>query len=92
MCIRDSYATDRLELIASKLRIDDAIGRGDTTFTHNGCPVHVIKDSGIVTHIGYRLFVNNERELFDLPVFDFLERSALEADMPLSLIHISMTA
>lgn len=77
-----NYATDRLELIASKLRIDDAIGRGDTTFTHNGCPVHVIKDSGIVTHIGYRLFVNNERELFDLPVFDFLERSALEADLP----------
>ena len=57
-----NYATDRLELIASKLRIDDAIGRGDTTFTHNGCPVHVIKDSGIVTHIGYRLFVNNERD------------------------------
>ena len=25
-----NYATDRLELIASKLRIDDAIGRGDT--------------------------------------------------------------
>ncbi|MCM1332956.1 MAG: hypothetical protein NC248_10145 [Bacteroides sp.] len=77
-----NYATDRLERIASMLRIGAAVERGETDFTHNGNQVRVVRNNDVVTHIGYSLFVNNERELFDFPVFDFLERSALEADLP----------
>ncbi len=76
------YATNRLERIATLLKIDNAIGKGDTLFTHNNRQVYVARNGDIVNHIGYRLFINGERELLDLPVFDFLERSVLEADIP----------
>ncbi len=76
------YATDRLERIATMLNIKQGIERGDTAFFHKSLPVHVIMRGTTVDHIGYRLFVNGERKWFDLPVFDFLERSALEADIP----------
>lgn len=76
------YATDRLEKIASRLDIAPRLEQGDTAFSYQNLQVHALKAGDEVKHIGYRLFVQDERRWFDLPVFDFLERSVLEADIP----------
>lgn len=76
------YATDRLEKIASRLDIGQRLENGDTAFTYRDFAVHALITAGEVKHIGYRLFVKDERRGFNLPVFDFLERSVLEADLP----------
>lgn len=81
MLSRLRYSTDRLERIATMLKIEDSIGR-DSTIEYKGRALNVIVNGDEVEHIGYRLFVNGERERLGLPVFDFLERSVLEADIP----------
>lgn len=81
MLSRLRYSTDRLERIATMLKIEDGIESG-RTMDHNGHRLNVTVRDGEVEHIGYRLFVNGERERLGLPVFDFLERSVLEADIP----------
>lgn len=47
-----------------------------------GTPVTLIKEKGIIEHIGYSFFSAEERLQSDPVVCCFLERYALEADLP----------
>lgn len=71
---RASFASDRLGEIAS------FIGR-DSTW--KGLPVTVVENNGTVEHIGYRFFNDDEIEAVGKDVCRFLERYALELDLPL---------
>lgn len=69
-----AYRSDRLEKIASLV--------GKST-SWNGFPLCVIENEGTVEHIGYRFFSDEEREAIGKEISCFVERYALECDLPL---------
>jgi len=82
------YGTDNLERICTTLRLDSLVNYdgepADTVFFFDlgGTPSRADIRRGIVEHIGYRIFGDTARTVTTLPIFDFLERFALEADLP----------
>lgn len=82
-----TYATDNLQAIGTVTGLDsiapDSLA-ADTVFFFDlgGCPARADIRRGQVRHIGYRLFPDTVRTTSTLPVFDFLERFALEQDLP----------
>lgn len=84
-----SYATDNLANIAAVIGLEkiapDAAAVADTVlfFELGGKSARADVRRGLVRHIGYRVFPDAERSLATLPVFDFLERFALEQELPI---------
>ena len=80
------YRSDRLERMGELLGEEKLAALPDGEHTaalmFMDTPVTVIKENGIVEHIGYSFFSAEERRLTGPVVCDFLERYALEADLP----------
>ncbi len=82
------FATDQLGMMAKIIGIDASnapADDADTTIitTYKTLPVRVDINDGAVSHIGYRIFDDALRGGPNDVVFNFLERYALAADMPL---------
>lgn len=80
------YRSDRLERMGELLGEEKLAALPDGEHTaalmFMGTPVTLIKEKGIIEHIGYSFFSAEERRLTSPVVCDFLERYALEADLP----------
>lgn len=83
-----TFRTKRLETIAQKtgISVPDTIGAErnvEGLFAYNGHALRVRTNAfGDVSHIGYRLFDDRMVEAYGrTPVFDFIERYALELDL-----------
>lgn len=81
-----SYRSDRLERMGKLLGEEKLAALPDGEHTSAlmfmDTPITLIKDKGIVEHIGYSFFSAEERRLTGPVVCNFLERYALEADLP----------
>lgn len=82
------FATDQLESMAKVIGFNatDAPADGpqsSTTLSYKNSPVRIDISDGTVTHIGYDIFDDALRGGPNVAVFNFLERYALAADMPL---------
>lgn len=81
------YRSDRLERMGELLGEEKLAALPDGEHTaalmFMGTPVTLIKEKGIIEHIGYSFFSAEERLQSDPVVCCFLERYALEADLPL---------
>lgn len=51
-------------------------------FFHNGHPLTIFKNNGSIDHIGYSIFSEEQRNCYPSPIYNFLERYSLEADLP----------
>ena len=80
------YRSDRLERMGELLGNEKLAALPDGEHTaalmFMDTPVTVIKENGVIEHIGYSFFSAEERLLTGSVVCDFLERYALEADLP----------
>ena len=82
------YQTDLLARMAEALQMQpvlDTIGNGVhiAQQTYKGKPLCVIVNNGEVEHIGYAIFPEGIREGAPSPAYNFLERYALQASLPL---------
>ena len=75
-CLAVDYRTDLLATIAGKVGL-----LSTDTPTFHGFPLSVISDDDRITHVGYKLFTCEQRELFGLVVCNFVERYLLELDI-----------
>lgn len=79
-----TYTTDRLEAMGRLLGLKSVNADGIDTLLYGHRPVAVATDGyGRVSHLGYRLFSRSQREAVKSPAFDFVERYALEAALPM---------
>ena len=79
-----TYTTDRLEAMGRMIGLKSVSGDGIDTLRYNRLPVAVATDGyGRVNHLGYRLFSRSQRGAMESPAFDFVERYALEAALPM---------
>lgn len=82
-----TYRSDRLERMGEQLGEVNlaAVPDGEHTaaLMFRNTPVTIIKEKGIIEHIGYSFFSADERSLTGSIICNFLERYALEADLPL---------
>lgn len=84
---KNRYSTLRLKKIAKQLQIQEKL---DTLTTgiypdfcqYQGHPVTVIVCNDEVEHIGYTVFSQQQRHSLPSPVYNFLERYALEMELP----------
>ena len=71
-----------LKALAGRVRVSIPAGiKGDTTFitsSYKGKPLSVEMKNGIVTHIGYHLFLPEMKAQDPSPIYNFLERYFLE--------------
>lgn len=82
------YQTDLLANMAESLKLSDQLatlenGCYRSKFFYKKRPLNVFVDNGTVTHIGYVLFSDGQRKALNSPVYNFLERYVLAADLPL---------
>lgn len=81
------FRSDKLKNMAEALGMENITSLPDGThydaFTYKGLPVTVIRHSSVFDHIGYSFFNASQREVLGAVVCNFLERYALEADLPL---------
>lgn len=85
-----SYNTDLLERMAKTMQLSDQIeslgeGAHYAVLQYQGHPLTVIVRNGEVRHIGFQIFNPDIRNQWSSPVYDFIERYALEIQLP----HIS---
>lgn len=86
---QNRYKTDLLANMAEASKyadqmddLEDGCYRAD--FAYKKRIMNVVVEQGVVTHIGYLLFSESQRELMPTQtVFNFLERYALSIDLPL---------
>lgn len=90
---QDRYQTDMLKLIADKTGLRqqlDTIKEGE--YTHysqfKSQPITIIVENNRVTHIGFSIFDNNQRQGFGKHICNFLERYFLELAIP-TIDHFS---
>lgn len=81
------YSTNLLQNIAKQINLPDTVnmlpaGIHRDYCTHNGNSVTVITRKNQVEHIGYTVFSLEQREKIPSPIYNFLERYALEMDLP----------
>ena len=84
-----AFATERLRTMAVQCRLDGASlsaipvsGKDSMTFVYRGRRLAVKKNAlGDISHIGYWCFPQALRDFNPSPVYDFLERYALELDL-----------
>lgn len=84
----ERYNTRRLSEIACGINWKEVLdtlsdGMYDNFCLFHGNPVTVIVCNGRIEHIGYAVFLPQQRTAFPSPVYNFLERYALEKDLPL---------
>lgn len=82
MVVVPRFASDRLERIAAIVGINDS---GAVELQGVGrVPLRVDSDSvtGVITHIGVRVFSDRQHQMAPSPVYDFLERYTLESLLP----------
>lgn len=84
----ERYKTRRLSEIAHGINRKEALdtlsdGMYDKFCLFHGNPVTVIVRNSRIEHIGYAVFLPQQRTSFPSPVYNFLERYALEKDLPL---------
>lgn len=81
-----SYRSDLLERKGKALGEENLVslpdGEHTAALTFMNTPVTIIRERGVIEHIGYSFFSTQERLLTGPVVCDFLERYALEADLP----------
>lgn len=82
------YQTDLLWRMAESLKITQhldtlADGQYFGLLTYHKHPLNVVVHNRRVTHIGYLLFSMSQRSAIKSPVYDFIERYALETDLPI---------
>lgn len=81
-----SYRSDLLERMGKALGEENLVslpdGEHTAALTFMNTPVTIIRERGVIEHIGYSFFSTQERLLTGPVVCDFLERYALEADLP----------
>ena len=90
------YRTDRLLVMAEKAGFGamlDTLVDGEHIgwVSYLSQPVTVIKEGKRVTHIGYSFFSSEQRDAFGRTICDFLERYALELDIPSTLYPVVAT-
>ena len=88
---KNRYQSDLLAQIAESLQIKnvlDTMSNGSyiAQRTYKSHPLSIIVEDGEVEHIGYTLFSKEMRIGMPSPVYNFLERYALQADSPLKRI------
>lgn len=81
------YSTNLLQNIAKQINLPDTVnmlpaGIHRDYCTHNGNSVTVITRKNQVEHIGYTVFSLEQREKIPSPIYNFLERYALEMNLP----------
>lgn len=81
------YSTNLLQDIAKQINLADTInmlpaGIHRDYCTRNGNSITVITRNNQVEHIGYTIFALELREKMPSPIYNFLERYALEMDLP----------
>ena len=85
---KNHYQSDLLARIAESLQMKamlDTMSNGSYIAQHayKSHPLSVIVNDGEVEHIGYSIFSKEIREDMPSPIYNFLERYALQADLPL---------
>lgn len=88
VCAQDRYQSDVLADMAKSLKLENRLdtlsdGAYEATFTYKKRPLRVEAREGRVCHIGYVLFTAAQRQAMPSPVYDFLERYVLAADLPM---------
>lgn len=83
------YQTDLLTSMAESLELSaqlDTLKNGcyKSQFFYKNRPLNVCVRNNRVSHIGYLLFSDRQRQALNSPVYDFLERYTLAADLPLA--------
>lgn len=88
---KNRYQSDLLVQMAESLQMKeelDTMGNGSyiAQKSYNSHPLSIIVANGEVEHIGYSIFSSDMRASMPSPVCDFLERLALQTDLPLKRI------
>ena len=88
MIAKNRYQTDILINMAELLRLSsqlDTLKNGcyQSKFFYDKRPLTICVQNGSICHIGYMLFSDQQRKALKSPVYNFLERYALAADLPL---------
>lgn len=82
----NSYRSDCLVRIGEILGAEQLAALPDgeypSLFCHHGYPVTVTKQNDEIVHIGYRFFSREAKDALGHLLCNFLERYALEADLP----------
>ena len=77
------YRSEALHQLATSLRlVADSIPEGYSSKTIDGNPLSLVKQDGMVAHIGYRLFGDSVRSSSRGDVLNFLERYFLQLMYP----------
>lgn len=82
------YGSDLLFRMAKSLQIKEVLDSLSEDIYiafryYDNHPLTVVVNNGTVEHIGYTIFSKDLRDAMQSPAFDFLERYALEADLPI---------
>lgn len=85
---KNRYQTDVLTNMAGLLQLSSQLdtlkdGCHISAFFYKKHPLTVCVQNGSICHIGYALFTSEQRNALKSPVYNFLERYALAADLPL---------
>lgn len=88
---KNRYQSDLLAQMAESLQMKAVLDTmSDGTYIaqskYKGHPLTVIVNHGEVEHIGYSVFTEEMRDGMPSPIYNFLERYALQADLPLKRI------
>ncbi len=88
---KNRYQSDLLAQMAESLQMKavlDTMSNGSyiAQRTYKNHPLSIIVTEGEVEHIGYSLFSKEMRADMPSPVYNFLERYALQADLPLKRV------
>ena len=88
---KNRYQSDLLAQMAESLQMKAVLDTmGDGTYIaqskYKSHPLSVIISHGEVEHIGYSVFTAEMRDGMPSPIYNFLERYALQADLPLKRI------
>lgn len=88
---KNRYQSDLLAQMAESLQMKsilDTLSNGSyiAQRTYKNHPLSIIVKDGEVEHLGYSIFSNEMRTGMPSPVYDFLERYALQADLPMKRV------
>lgn len=88
---KNRYQSDLLAQMAESLQMKnvlDTLGNGSyiAQRTYKNHPLSIIVVDGEVEHVGYSIFSEEMRANMPSPIYNFLERYALQADLPLKRI------
>ena len=84
---KNRYQTDMLANMAEFLQLSSQLdtlknGCHQSKFFYQKQPLTICVQNGTICHIGYVLFSDQQRKALKSPVYNFLERYTLAADLP----------